>query len=154
MEICTRAHSIALSRSPVLTRARSFFFSLSYTHTGSESDRSGVRELHISTRARTYFLDKFLCARVLIFPLSHTHTQEVRVIGVVCGSYHTLFLSGDGRLHACGDNSRCVCGWVCGSVGGWVGGWVGVWVGNCVCACAFVCVCVCVRMLSHVVLEW
>ena len=36
--------------------------------------------------------------------------EAIRVVRVVCGCYHTLFVCGAGRLHACGDNSRGQCG--------------------------------------------
>ena len=36
--------------------------------------------------------------------------NDLRVVKVVCGSYHSLFLSGDGGIHACGDNGRGQCG--------------------------------------------
>ncbi len=36
--------------------------------------------------------------------------EELRVVRVACGCYHTILLSGDGRIHACGDNSRGQCG--------------------------------------------
>ena len=37
--------------------------------------------------------------------------EELRVVRVACGCYHTILLSGDGRIHACGDNSRAVRSW-------------------------------------------